>query len=311
MTHDAGHARPESRRVGLALALVAGFMAFEAGAGILANSIALLSDAAHMLVDVAGLGVALIAARLAKRPARGSLTFGYRRAEVLSAQFNGTTLLVLGVLILYEGVRRVLSPPDVAGATVLGVALAGIAVNVAASLLLSGAGRESINVEGAFQHVLTDLAAFVATAAAGLTILLTGFHRADGMAALVIAAIMLRSAGRLLVATGRVVLEAAPKGVDVAAISAAMVASRGVVEVHDLHVWEVTSGFPALSAHVLVEPAVDCHEERRRLERRLAENFDIGHTTLQVDHAGDQRPVAEAPEQRERVVRAPESADRR
>jgi cobalt-zinc-cadmium efflux system protein len=311
VAHHDLHTPTDSRRIAIVLGLLAAFMAFEAGAGLAARSLALLSDAAHMLGDVAALAVTLVATRLASLPARGPLTFGYRRAEVLSAQFNGATLLVLGVLILVEGVRRLVSPPQVVGGAMLVVALVGVAVNVGAAALLSGAGRESMNVEGAFQHVATDLAAFVATALAGATILLTGFHRADGIAALVIAAIMLRSAVRLLAASGRVFLEAAPKGMDVTAIARAMVAHHGVVEVRDLHVWEVTSGFPALSAHVLVGRGDDCHDVRRRLEQRLAERFEITHTTLQVDHAGAERPAREAPEQRERVVRDPAGADRR
>ena len=209
-----------------------------------------------------------------------------KRAEALSAQANGVTLLVLALLIVYEGVRRLVHPPDVPGAVVLGVALLGIAVNLAATWTLSRADRESLNVEGAYRHVLTDLAAFIATAVAGAVILITGFRRADGIAALVIAAIMLHSAYALLKASGRVFLEAAPAGVDPDAIGQAMAADPGVVEVHDLHVWEVTSGFPALSAHVLVGVETDCHAARRRLEALLAERFSIDHTTLQVEHEG-------------------------
>ena len=275
-------------RLVLALALIVGFMAVEVVAGIVAGSLALLSDAAHMLTDAGAIALALAAIRLARRPAGGSLTFGLRRAEILSAQVNGATLLVLGVLIVVEGVGRLVDPPPVEGLIVLVVALAGIAVNLAATLTLAGASRESLNVEGAFQHVLTDLAAFIATAAAGAVILATGFRAADGIAALIVAAIMLRAAGSLLWSSGRVLLEAAPAGVDPVAVGRTMVAEPGVVQVHDLHVWEVSSGFPALSAHVLVGRDADCHEARRRLDRLLHQRFDIEHTTLQVDHAGDE-----------------------
>lgn len=269
-----------------ALGLLLGFMAVEVAVGIAVNSLALLSDAAHMLTDAGAVALALVAMRLARRPAAGTMTFGLKRAEILSAQFNGATLLVLGLLIVYEGVRRLLEPPDVGGAAVLAVALVGVAVNLGATWTLSKANRESMNVEGAFQHILTDLAAFVATAVAGAVILVTGFDRADGIASLIVAAIMLRAAYGLLKASGRVFLEAAPEGIDPDSVGREMVGERGVLEVHDLHVWEVTSGFPALSAHVMVGRDQDCHAARRELEAMLVERFGIEHTTLQVDHAG-------------------------
>jgi cobalt-zinc-cadmium efflux system protein len=292
VSHDhAGHshgvsADADQRKLAIALALILGFMAVEVAVGVLASSLALLSDAAHMLTDAAAIGLALVAARLAQRPAQGAMTYGLGRAEILSAQFNGATLLVLGVLIVYEGIHRLVEPPDVPGVALLVVALVGVAVNLAATWVLARAERRSLNVEGAFQHVLTDLAAFVATAIAGAVILLTGWVRADGVAALIVAAIMLRSAYGLLKASGRVFLEAAPVDIDVESVGRAMAAQPGVTEVHDLHVWEVTSGFPALSAHVLVGTEQNCHDTRRALERLLHDEFDIEHTTLQVDHEG-------------------------
>jgi cobalt-zinc-cadmium efflux system protein len=282
-------------RLSVALALILGFMAFEVAFGVIANSLALLSDAAHMLTDAVALGLSIVALRLAARPARGQLTFGFRRAEILSAQFNGATLLVLGLLIVNEGIRRLISPPHVAGTTVLVVALVGIAVNLAATGSLRSANRESLNVEGAFQHIVTDLAAFIATAVAGAVIIATGYGRADGVASLFIAAIMLRAAYGLLKASGRVFLEAAPEGLDVEAIGRAMVAVPCVIEVHDLHVWEVSSGFPALSAHVLVGGGDDCHHARRALEQLLTDRFGIEHTTLQVGHEGGELLSIERP----------------
>jgi cobalt-zinc-cadmium efflux system protein len=285
----AGHAHAASgdadrRKLGIALALIAGFMAFEAAVGVIADSLALLADAAHMLADAGAIGLSLVAARLAGRPPEGQMTYGLKRAEILSAQLNGATLVVLALLIVYEGVRRLIAPPDVSGTAVLVVALAGIVVNLAATWTLSRANRESMNVEGAFRHVVTDLVAFVATAVAGAVILATGFHRADGIASLVVAAVMLRAGFGLLRASARVLLEAAPEGIDVDAVHHAMAAHSGVRAVSDLHVWEVTSGFPALSAHVLVGRDDECHGIRRALERLLGERFDIDHTTLQVDH---------------------------
>ena len=214
------------------------------------------------------------------------MTYGLRRTEILSAQFNGATLLVLGLLIVVEGVRRLFDPPAVEGAIVLIVALVGVAVNLVATVVLHGADRSSLNVEGAFQHVLTDLVAFIATAIAGFVILLTGFDRADGIASLFVAAVMLRAAWGLLRDSGRIFLEAAPRGVDVDAIGKAMVGQAGVTEVHDLHVWEVCSGFVALSAHVQVGRDNDCHAARRELETLLHDTYEIEHTTLQVDHEG-------------------------
>jgi cobalt-zinc-cadmium efflux system protein len=286
--HSHGHAHrgdADARRLGLALALILAFMVGEVVAGILANSLALLSDAAHMLTDAGALAVSLVVLRLAARPAGGNKTFGLRRSEILSAQANGATLLVLAGLILYGAVRRLVSPPDARGGWILVVALVGIAVNVLATWQLAGANRQSLNVEGSFQHLLTDLYAFIATAIAGGVILATGWVRADPVAALFVAALMLRAAWGLLRDSGRVLLDIAPAGLPVEEIGNTMASHAGVVQVHDLHVWEVTTEFPTLSAHVLVEPGADCHGIRRELEGLLRDRFGLEHTTLQVEHA--------------------------
>lgn len=272
----------------IALALILGFMAAEVVAGILANSLALLSDAAHMLTDAAAIALSLVALRLSKRPARGHMTFGLKRAEILSAQINGVTLLVLATIIAIEAVRRLIDPPGVDGGLVLFVALAGIVVNLAATAVLASANRQSLNVEGSFQHILTDLYAFVGTAIAAAVILTTGFNQADALASLMVAALMLRSAYGLLRDSGRIFLEASPKGIDPDLIGRTMAAQPGVVEVHDLHVWEVTSGFPALSAHVTVGKDADCHRARLELAELIEREFDIHHTTLQVGHEPEQ-----------------------
>jgi cobalt-zinc-cadmium efflux system protein len=288
--HGAGHSHAPvdatAGRLRVALGLLVGLMTVEVVFGILASSLALLSDAAHMLTDAGALALALVAIRLSARPAKGAMTYGLKRTEILSAQFNGATLLVLGLLIVYEGIRRLIEPPAVEGAIVLVVALVGVVVNLIATVVLHGADRSSLNVEGAYQHVLTDLAAFIATAVAGAVILLTGWDRADGIASLFVAAVMLRAAWGLLRDSGRIFLEAAPRGIDVRAVGSAMIAVPGITEVHDLHVWEVTSGFPALSAHVLVGSDDDCHRARMDLEAVLHDRFGIQHTTLQVDHEG-------------------------
>ena len=267
-----------------ALLLILGFMAGEVAAGILAHSLALLADAGHMLTDAAALAAALVAAGLAARPARGRWTFGLGRAEILAAQGNGITLLLVALWIVVEAIRRLVSPPAVHGGVVLGVALAGVAVNLAATLVLSRADRTSLNVRAAFLHVATDLAAFVGTAVAGALVLATGWNRFDPIASLLVAALMVRSSWTLLRDSGRIFLEGSPAEIDPDAVAAAILDEDEVVRVHDLHVWTVTSGFPALAAHVLVEPGADCHAARRRLEHLLHERFGLHHTTLQVDH---------------------------
>jgi cobalt-zinc-cadmium efflux system protein len=269
-----------------ALALIVALIAVEVTIGVVAHSLALLSDAGHMLVDGAAIGFSLLALRLAARPAGGALTFGLKRVEILSAQANGVTLAILAAFIAYEAINRLVTPPSVRAGLVLPVALLGVLVNLAAARILSSANRESLNVEGSFRHVLTDLYGFIATAIAATVILATSFQRADPIASLCIAALMARSGFFLLKASGRVFLEAAPEGLDPQAIGRALVEQRAVIEVHDLHVWEVTSGFPALSAHVLVAREEDCHAARRDMEAMLHERFGLDHTTLQVDHAG-------------------------
>jgi cobalt-zinc-cadmium efflux system protein len=294
MGHDHVHVgrAADHRALQGALALILAFMAAEVVAGILASSLALLSDAAHMLTDAAALALSIAAGALASRPARGSMTYGLGRVEILSAQANGVTLLVLGCVIIYEAIARLASPPDVRGGLVLVVALVGIAVNLAATVILSrGSGRErSLNVEGSYRHILTDLYGFVATAIAAIVILATGFARADAIASLLIAGLMLTAAYSLLKASGRVFMEAAPAGLDPDRIGHVLAAQDGVIEVHDLHVWEVTSGFPALSAHVVVGAGSDCHALRQNLKRVLEERFDLHHTTLQVDHEAAPQP---------------------
>ena len=302
--HVHGHRGSADRgRLRLALGLILALMAAEVVAGVLAGSLALLSDAAHMLTDAGALALALLALRLADRPAGGDFTFGLRRAEILSAQLNGATLVALGALIVYEAIRRLVSPPEVEGLPVLAVAVAGIVVNLAATRVLAGADRGSLNVEGAFQHVLTDLFAFVATAVAGAVVLATGFARADGIAALLVAALMLRAGYGLLRDSGRVLLEAAPRGLDPDEVGRALAAERHVVEVHDLHLWEVTSGFPSLSAHVLVRPDCDSEVHRRRLAGLLHQRFGIEHSTLQVERVGSE----EAPLQIEPLRSGPDA----
>jgi cobalt-zinc-cadmium efflux system protein len=295
----AGHSHGgggDARWLSAALVLILAFMCAEVVIGFAAHSLALVSDAAHMLTDAASIALVLITARLAARPPKGGYTYGLKRAEILSAQANGITLVLLAVWLGYFALRRLFQPPEVTGAAVLGVALAGVVVNVAATLLIARApGRESLNVKGAFQHILTDLYAFIATAVAGLVIILTGFRRADAIATLVVVVLMLHAGYGLLKQSGRIFLEAAPAGLSPAAVGEAMASRPFVTEVHDLHIWQITSGEPAASAHVLVTPGSDCHGVRADLERFLTSTYGITHATLQVDHAPEV-PVARDPQ---------------
>jgi cobalt-zinc-cadmium efflux system protein len=284
--HDHHHGVRDRRLLGLALALILAFMAAEVVFGILADSLALLADAGHMLTDAAALALALVAAWAASLPARGRFTFGFARAEILAAQANGITLVLIGLWILYEAVRRLIEPPEVQAGVVTVVALGGIAVNLAVLWLLSRSRRQSLNVRGAYLHITTDLAAFVGTVVAGLLILSTGWDRFDPIASLVVVGLMFYASVELLRESGRIFLEGAPASAPPTEVGDALAKHPGVVEAHDLHVWTVTSGFPSLSAHVLVQPGADCHRIRLELERMLRERFGIDHSTLQVEHVG-------------------------
>jgi cobalt-zinc-cadmium efflux system protein len=268
-----------------ALGLIALFMVAEVVVGVLSRSLALLSDAGHMLTDVAALAVSLIALRLAQRPPKGGLTFGLKRAEILAALVSGATLLVLAAVLVFEAVLRIASPPTVQGGAVIAVAAAGVVVNLGVTWQLSRASRRSLNVEASFRHILTDLYALIGTLVAGIIIVTTGFERADALASLLVAGLMIYAGVVLLWKAGRVLLEAAPADLDPEEIGSALAAHAHVVNVHDLHIWELTSGFPSLSAHVLVHPRDDCHAIRLELEHFLGDRFHIEHTTLQVDHA--------------------------
>jgi len=288
--HGHGHAvsgTADRKLLSGALALIVGFMLAEVVVGFAAGSLALITDAAHMLTDAIAIVLALVAIRLAAKPPAGGFTYGFKRVEILSAQANGITLLLLAAYFVYEAVTRMIHPPEVKGALVLITGVVGIVVNLLATWLISKANRSSLNVEGAFQHILNDLFAFIATALAGLVVLLTGFARADAIAALVVAALMLKAGVSLVRDSGRIFLEAAPVAIDPQALGAELCAIEGVVEVHDLHVWEITSGEPAASAHVMVAEGLDCHQIRGEIETLLAERHALTHSTLQVDHASD------------------------
>ena len=278
--HDLG----ARRALALVLALVLGFAGVEALISVAAGSLALLADATHMLSDALALGLALFAAWLALRPATPQRSFGWRRAEVLAALVNALVLVALGIGIVWAAIGRLSDPPGVMGGWVLVAGVAGLIVNVVSARILHGAGS-GLNVRAAMLHVLADLASSVGVIVAGLVVLATGWEYADPIAAILIGTLVVASTAGVLRETVGVLLEGAPEGMDAREVGAAIASTEGVVGVHDLHLWTITSGFPALSAHVLVEAGADCHAIRRELEVLLRERFGLSHTTLQVEHA--------------------------
>jgi cobalt-zinc-cadmium efflux system protein len=281
----AGAGSGTGRPLAVALALVLGFAVVEVVGGVVAGSLALLADATHMVSDAGALGLALFAAWLAGRPATVARSFGWRRAEILAALANGVALVVLAVWIAWEAVGRLDDPPSVDGWWIVGVGAAGLVVNAVAARVLHAAAESSLNVRAALRHVLADLLSSVGVVVAGLLVVGPGWEAADAVVSLFIALLVLLSAWDVLRESLGVLLEATPRGIDAEAVGTAMAASPGVVEVHDLHIWTITSGFPSLSAHVTVEADADCHAIRRQLEVLLHDRFRLDHTTLQVEHA--------------------------
>jgi cobalt-zinc-cadmium efflux system protein len=290
MTHAHQHSRARSRRaLVLVLLLTATYTVVEVVAGLLTGSLALLADAGHMLGDVGALGLALGAAWLASRPATPDRSFGFQRAEILAALVNGLVLVAIAIWIFVEAIGRLDNPPEILGGWMLAVALLGLAVNLVAAGILVRAAGESLNVQAALRHVLADLASSAGVAVAAIIVLATGWEQADPLAGMAISLLILASSWSILRDSVVILLEATPSGIDAREVGRRMAAAQGVVEVHDLHIWTITSGFPALSAHVLVARGDDCHARRLELEQMLAQEFGLEHTTLQVEHVGEQR----------------------
>jgi cobalt-zinc-cadmium efflux system protein len=286
--HHHEHAyRAQSRRaLGLVLALTSAYTVCEIVGGWLTGSLALLADAGHMLGDSAALALALVAAWLAARPATPERSFGYRRAEILAALANGVALAVIAIWVFIEAVQRLDNPRTILGGWMLAVALIGLLVNAIAAVILSRAG-DNLNVRAALRHVFADLAGSVGVAIAALVVLTTGWDRADPVAGMAIGVLILGSSWSIVRDAVSILLEATPSDLDADEVGRRMASVEGVVEVHDLHIWTITSGFPTLSAHVLVRRGDDCHLRRREIERLLAEEFGLEHTTLQVEHVGE------------------------
>jgi cobalt-zinc-cadmium efflux system protein len=265
-------------------------MAAEVVVAAISGSLALLADAGHMLTDALAVVGAIAVARLARRPPGGAWTFGLRRAENLSAAANGVAMVVIAALVSYEAIRRLIHPPPVEGVPLVVLAVVGVAMNLAVVWLLARADRTSMNIEGTFQHILTDLYAFAGTAVAGAVILATGIVRADSVASLLVAALIVRAAWSVLHSSGHVLLEAAPANVDLAELRRHLLECSQVADVHDLHVWAVTPDLPAVSAHVVLSDASflngSAPQVLDRLQRCLAGHFDVEHSTFQLEPAG-------------------------
>ena len=299
MEHEHPHerSRGESHRaLVLVLALTATFTVAEVVGGLLTGSLALLADAGHMLSDTLSLGLALFAAWLAGRPATPERSFGYQRAEILAALFNGVTLVAISIWIFIEAYSRLREPPEVLGGWMLAVAALGLLVNAVGALILSRSEGDNLNVQGALRHVIADALGSVGAIVAALVIVLTGWRYADPLVSVAIGLLILASSWSLLRDSINILLEATPRSIDAEEVGRRMVGAEGVVEVHDLHIWTITSGFPALSAHVLVSQSEDCHARRRDLEKLLAHEYGISHTTLQVDHVGDHEGEVHGPQ---------------
>jgi cobalt-zinc-cadmium efflux system protein len=291
--HGHGHdvsAEADKRYLIVTLILLLAFMAFEVTTALVANSLALLADAGHMLVDVGAIAGSFVAIRMAARPATGSHTFGLRRAEILAAAGNGITLLLVSALVTFEAVQRLVHPTSVHGGVLIVVASVGVGVNVAASVILSRANRTSLNIQGAYRHILTDLYGFIGTVVAGIIIVTTGFSRADSIASLIVVGLMVKAAVQLLRPALRILLEGTPEGIDLEEVRQHLLELPEVASVHDLHAWTLTSSLPILTAHVVVTDQCISQGQVGRvldhLQSCLAGHFDVEHSTLQLEAIG-------------------------
>jgi cobalt-zinc-cadmium efflux system protein len=283
-------AETDRRALTFALVLLVAFMAFEVGAAIYANSLALLADAGHMLVDVGALALSLLAIGLAARPETGSHTYGLKRAEILAAAANGLALIVVSALVTYDAIVRLVHPGPVRGGVLIVVASVGVVVNMVATLTMGRANRRSLNMEGAYRHILTDLYGFIGTLIAGVVIVTSGFDRADAVASLIVVALMLKAATALLRPALRILLEATPEDIDLDEVRRHLMELPEVRSVHDLHAWTLTSSLPILTAHVVVTDDCFTTGEAGRvldhLQECLSGHFDVEHSTLQFESAG-------------------------
>ncbi|MEO6350056.1 MAG: cation diffusion facilitator family transporter [Candidatus Limnocylindrales bacterium] len=294
MPHAHGSAAAANRgRLSIVFAITLTFFVTEVVGGVAANSLALLADAGHMFTDVAGIGLALGAIWFAGRPATGDRTFGYLRLEVLAAVVNAVLLFGVAGYVLFEAWRRLSEPPEIASGLMLGVAIAGLAANSISLFLLRDAQRGSLNMRGAYLEVLGDLAGSAAVIVAAIVISFTGWTPADAIASAVIGLLIIPRTWRLLREAVDVLLEASPKGIDLGDVRAHILRAKGVADVHDLHAWTITSGLNVLSAHVVIDEKADPPAVLDELCQCLSGDFDIEHSTFQLESA-DRRRLEEA-----------------
>lgn len=271
------------RRLTVTLVLVIGYMVAEVVGGLWANSLALLADAGHMLSDAGALALSLLAMSIARRPPSTTHTFGYQRAEILAALVNGALLVAISGTIFVAAYHRIGDPPAVRGGLMMVVSSGGLAVNLAGLWILHGGRKQSLNVRGAWLHVASDALGSLGAIVAAVCVTWFGWNWADPVASLVIAVLVVFSAWALLRSTVGVLMQAVPSHIDIAAVHGALVSIAGVREVHDLHVWSVTSGKDVVSAHVTAEPGADREAVMSEVQRRLRERFDLRHSTIQFD----------------------------
>jgi cobalt-zinc-cadmium efflux system protein len=288
LAHAHAHAHggaTDSFALRAAFAVTAGTLVLEAVGGWLTGSVALLADAGHMLTDAGALAVALFAAQLASRPRTAHMTFGYGRVEILAALGNGFLLGGVSVGIAVEAIERLRDPGPVAVGPMIAIACVGLVANLVSAQFLRGSERANLNVRAAYLHVLGDALGSIAAIGAGLTMALGGLRAADGIAALAIAALLVASAVRLMRDAVDVLLERSPRHLDPEQIAREVRAIPGVVSIHDLHVWTVSSGFLAMSGHVDLASGADAEQVRKAVHRLLHQTYDIRHTTIQTEHA--------------------------
>ncbi|MBR9988306.1 MAG: cation transporter [Gemmatimonadetes bacterium] len=290
--HDHGHDHSHHdhyrelgrRRLMFVLTITAVFMVVEFVGGWLANSLALMADAGHMLSDVAALSLTAFALWFSRRPATPAKTYGYMRIEILAALINGATLIVISLIILWQAWERFRQPQDVAGVLMLTVAAGGLIVNIIAALLLHSSSTHNLNLRGAYLHVLGDLLGSVGAIAAALVILATGWMPADAIISVIVALLILVGAWRLVRESVDVLLEAVPRHIDMSAVDAAIRRIPGVEEVHDLHVWTLTSGYLAMSGHTIIRDPARHQETIGAVHDTMHTQFGISHVTIQVEH---------------------------
>ncbi len=284
MTHVHGeHQRP----LKIALLITSAVLVVEAAGGLLSGSLALLADAGHMLTDVAALGLGLFAFWLSARPASSRRTFGWRRFEIFAAFLNGVALWLIAALIGFEAFKRLQSPPPVKGGLMLAVAAFGLAANVAVGAILYRNRRDNLNVRGAFLHVVGDALGSVGVLIAALLIRTTGSFVWDPIVSAIVCLLILWSSGLIVRDSFRIFMEGTPSHLDTEAIRAALAAIDGVVDVHDLHVWTITSGFISMSAHVAIREGTDAKQTLERAQQAMASHFKITHSTFQIESAAD------------------------